>query len=268
MKVSGIILFLLFFMMGGLSQAASVGLPVDTEGGEKHIVFSVENSFIFDKDYESGNDTTEIDGSNAVLLKAVYAFNDNYGIYGKVGTADLEVDLDVVGTTATDVAEYDINYDYGIAWGLGFYTSYFWPYSGTKTTLDLQYYSWQSEFDSLTVSGNSPTITTSSDVEVEEWSLSLIFSKELEFEAANENKLTPYIGVRYSDGEIDYGTVTHSNVTIGSTIFSGFSGGMDSEDNFGVIVGLNGQFGKSWELSVEGRFVDETAVSASFSFKF
>lgn len=77
--------------------------------------------------------------------------------------------------------------------------------------------------------------------------------------------LTPYLGIRTSNlrleikKDIEY---TASEGTIGIT------GKNNADGRFGVLTGATLSLGNTWGVRLEGRFIDETAVSLSGTFRF
>lgn len=86
-----------------------------------------------------------------------------------------------------------------------------------------------------------------------------------DFDISRDLTITPYAGLRYSNAEID----------IEETLSYGVSGGIietigsaDSENNLGVLAGVDSSFSDKFNLGIQGRFLDETAVSLVGKVKF
>ena len=240
------------------AQGASVGLAQEKQGWDA----SVEYTALLNQDIKDQTSVKnhEIDQSSAVLAKVNYAFNENYSLYAKLGMADLETQLTVVSAGA-DRAPYKLEYDFGFAWGIGGKASYAIGESGLRVIGDLQYLQWDSSLSSLTVNGTKPGSISASDVTVSDFSLSGILAKEW-------GSFTPYLGVKLSKVIVDYGSVNHAGVTIGSTTFTGFTGDAESENNIGVITGAEYKVTDNFSLNVEGRFIDETAITGGAVYRF
>jgi hypothetical protein len=86
----------------------------------------------------------------------------------------------------------------------------------------------------------------------DEWFVEPQISKTFE---ANGAKITPSIGVRYSD------------VSLGNET-NGFSTSVGSKDNVGVTAGVKYEVNDNVAVAVNGRFIDETAVNASVLVKY
>ena len=248
---------LLLGVSGKWAEAASVGLTAEKQGWDA----SVEYSHVFDQEMKEQTSfkSSEIDQSQAVLAKVDYAFNENYSLYGKLGMADLETKL--TGVSGADRAPYKLDYGFGFAWGIGGKASYPIGQDGLRAILDLQYLRWESSLDSLTVNGTKPSSVSASDVAVSDLSLSGILAK-------GWGNFTPYLGVKLSRVIVDYGTVSHAGVTVGSTSFLGFTGDFESDNNIGMITGAEYKVTDNLSLNVEGRFIDETAVTGGLTYRF
>ena len=123
-----------------------------------------------------------------------------------------------------------------------------------------------SPLNSLTVNGAKPGTFSGSDVAVSDLGITAMIAKEWRL---GNSSLTPYLGARFSSGGVDFGTVNNSGITVGGTTFLGFSGmDIDSDDNVGAIVGTEYQITHSVALNVEGRFIDETAVTGALAYRF
>lgn len=243
-------------------EATGVGLAPAKEG----VGVSVDYSHIFDQKLENPADTAgaSVDQSQAVLAKIHYAFDQKYSVYAKLGTADLEGSL--TGISGADRATYKLDYDFGFAWGLGGKAIFELGATDYRAIFDLQYLRWESGFGSLTVNGASPSSLSASDATVDDFSLSTILAREWHL---GDAVLTPYLGVKFSLVSVDYGTVSHDGVTVGGTTFLGFSQmDLDSEDNVGIIVGTRYDITGDLFLNLEGRFIDETAMTVALEYEF
>ena len=72
------------------------------------------------------------------------------------------------------------------------------------------------------------------------------------FVAKDFGKFVPYAGVKYSDVQIE--------MDGGETL--------NAENNVGVFVGADFKFNPTFSLNMEGRFIDETAMSLAAAFTF
>jgi len=212
--------------------------------------------------------SSTIDSSNALYTKIGYSFSDYLGIYGKLGMQNLDAKLDVL--SGTNKAQYKLEYDFGVVWGIGACTMYKIPGTWIKIGGDVQYMQApQLELDAVKIGGTEITNQNSStDAEFSEFSLTFLVGLDIPLDNEVVTSLSPYVGVRYSDADFDLGTITHDPVTVGSTNFTGLSGSLDPDHNVGVILGCDMALWKTFSVGVEGRFVDETAMNVNGSYKF
>ncbi len=93
---------------------------------------------------------------------------------------------------------------------------------------------------------------TSAKYELEQWQIAL--------EVAYEYKqIVPYVGAKYSDA------TGEATATISG---SSFKNDFENEDNVGIFVGSDILINDSMTLNVEGRFIDETALSLAGTVRF
>ena len=83
---------------------------------------------------------------------------------------------------------------------------------------------------------------------VDDWQLSLLLSKDYEY-------ISPYLGFKISRNDLIHKV-------------EGESKRKKSEDLFGLFTGLDIYLNDEFRLNLEGRFIDETALSAAFVHKF
>lgn len=104
----------------------------------------------------------------------------------------------------------------------------------------------------------------------QEWQAAPYIGKKL-------GMFTPYLGVAYSDVRIKDKPKSNFELLSSSGIFSGdltsgatqsYKTTYKSNSVVGPFIGLDYKIGNRWRLNIEGRFVSETAVSATGSFKF
>jgi len=83
---------------------------------------------------------------------------------------------------------------------------------------------------------------------VQEWQIAPYVAKKL-------GNFIPYLGVKYSDQRINYKDEDMKMK-------------MKATDNFGVFLGTDYKIGKNFSLNIEGRFIDETAMSVGATYRF
>lgn len=271
MKIKiAIILVMLGLFLIRPAFAAGVGLPPEPSQGARNWSIGVEESYMFDRDLERQSDTAgeikrgEVDSSNAILAVITYAFADNFCAYGKIGTADLKTKVDLAGTVTTDTANYEIDYNYGVAYAGGIKGSMDLG-AGFRGIIDFQYFGLSSDLDSVKLNGSTPAGLSSHTGRIDEFGITGLVSYGFK---AEKFLLFPYVGVRGSLFRVHYGAITHDNVTIGSSVFTGLSGNIHEDDNVGVIAGVNLKATDSIDANIEVRFIDEMALSGRLTYRF
>ncbi|MFZ2385680.1 MAG: hypothetical protein WBE75_05700 [Candidatus Omnitrophota bacterium] len=282
----------LFFPV--LVYASSIG-GAETQGQGK-ISVGYDGEYIFDRDFKekkgsyvsdiSDEYTMDVEWKTAVeidemyrnMVKISYGVLDNLDIYVRLGTADLELkqtytesgsipDAEWTGVLEKGTSKMDA--DTAFAYGIGAKGTL--PLSETLFFgCDIQYLrhkndmtgkgTW-TEYDYDTVTGDltgeyQASADYKGDITFQEWQVA-------PYVAAKLGNFVPYLGVKYS------GVVTRIK-------YAGVSGDDDDEDNtkdraddhVGVFVGTDFKITENWKLNVEGRFVDETAVSLGLNYKF
>lgn len=246
------------------AYAASVSLAPEPLMGAHSISMGIEYDRVYERELDTANvaGNDEIYESNVVLLKADYALTENYFLYGKIGISDLKFKHVSVG--GSDRAEYKVDYDYGPAWALGAKAVYKMG-KALRLDFDVQYFGATGGIDDMSVADTKATGLNTDRYLLTELSSTATLGYDLFCYGAT---ITPYAGLRLSRYHLDFGTVNHSGVTVGSHIFYGFSGTSNGENPIGIITGLNFKFQDSYYLNLEGRFIDETAISTALVYGF
>ena len=268
-----ILLVAIFLCVPIATYALGVNGTGTTEKGK--FAIGLEGEYIFERDMDGSTvDTSSIPGSpntmrvyveakdmSRSLLNLSYGLTDNISIYLKVGAADWESEADVYSQTLGPgrIGHVELDADMEVAYGGGIRIEL--PLSQDDNPIvlgvDGQYLRHENDVDGReTFTFGPPPANLDGKFEVQEWQIAGYFAKSF-------GDFTPYIGVKASnlnmDGHIQY-----------TTIFNPFSVSYtgDSKYNFGGFVGANLNIGDAWALGVEGRFVDETAISGKCVFKF
>ena len=240
--------------------AASIG-GAENQGKGK-LGIGADESIVFNKDLKfksaSGLGATqtiknpEIDNASQTMLKASYGLLDNLDIYIKLGTADYEVKADSYAGSSKDADE-KINSDTSFAYGLGLKGT--WELgSDWLLGYDLQYLRSKHEADVTdTEVGGVSSSTKYKSAVVQEWHVAPYIAKKI-------NDFTPYFGVRYSDMRLDMKNPSASGWTDNHKY--------EADDNVGIFAGTDYKIGENWKVNLEGRFIDETAMSFGATYKF
>lgn len=234
----------------------------------------------------TGNQKIEskIDRMSRSMLKVSYGVFDNLDVFAKLGEANLRwkskgetpdggtfVDPEDgnLGTYAGTIESTGIfKGESAFAWGLGIHNVYplanEWSfgiqaqYLRHKNTLKCSTTEKETGAYEVTAgpeTGDTGTFETAESTSewnakatVQEWQIAPYFAKKI-------GSFIPYLGVKYSDQRIEYKDEN------GKIKFR-------ADNNFGVFVGTGYKLGESWRLNLEGRFIDETAMSFACIFKF
>lgn len=242
-----------------VSYAASIG-GVETQGKGK-IALSMDSEYVFGRDWKAKSvtnlnagesiDDMETDEAWYGGARLIYGLLDNLDVYARIGASDYKVN-DKHFTSGAESATDKFNTDTGLAYGIGMKGTY----NINENLLlgcDLQYSRSKHEArDNYSAVSGTELSTKYKSFIVQEWHV----APYVGYKAGN---FLPYLGVRYSDARLE---ITEP----GNTDFGEFK--TEADDNFGVFVGTDYKIGENLSLNVEGRFVDETAMSVGVTYKF
>jgi len=283
----------LFFPV--LVYASSIG-GAETQGQGK-ISVGYDGEYIFDRDFKekkgsyvsdiSDEYTMDVEWKTAVeidemyrnMVKISYGVLDNLDIYVKLGTADLELKQTYTESGSIPDAEWagvlekgtsKMNADTAFAYGIGAKGTL--PLSETLFLgCDIQYIRHKNDFtekDSWTeysyddegnlTSEEEYSADYTGDLTFQEWQVA-------PYVAAKLGNFVPYLGVKYSGAvtKIKYASVSGDDDDYPEDNVKD-----RADDHVGVFVGTDFKITENWKLNVEGRFVDETAVSMGLNYKF
>jgi len=244
-------------------RAASVGSP-ETQGKGKLSV-GAEWSYIFNRDLDfkkarrpSGHDSDmpinfKISRGRNVAGKVSYGIFDSLDVYIKLGATNYNLKGDVyVG----DTKHVDENLSSGgsFLYGAGLK----WAQELKKGWIigcDVQYLTSDQKLDFSATNVISGAVATAqyTDCRIQEWHVAPYIAKKI----AN---FTPYLGARYSDLRMDQSNPNDPNRWNNLVFIADY--------NVGVFTGIDWNLGKGFKLNVEGRFVDETAMSVGLAYRF
>lgn len=241
--------------------AASIG-GAETQGQGK-IAVGVDQTFVFNRDLKfksaSGLGTgqtlknVKVDREYETMLKTSYGLLDNLDVYFKLGSENSRGKGDnYVGDSkyGDDKSKTGAVFAYGF--GLkGVYELQ----SNWLIGCDLQYLrsSHETRISETVVATGESDATKYKSVVSHEWHVAPYIAKRI-------NNFTPYLGVKYSD----------SRDTLKKPADDGWLDNVkyEADDNVGVFVGTDYKIGDHWKLNLEGRFVDETAMSVGATYRF
>jgi hypothetical protein len=257
------VLIVMVIIMTVPVRAASVGDP-ETQGQGK-VATAIDWSYIFDRPLDfikatrppgHNNDKPlnfRIDDGYNLAGKISYGLFKFMDIYIKLGVAQYNLKGDVfVGGTKT--VEEKLRARNAFLYGGGFKLAYEFK-DEWIIGCDAQYLTSDHEMDFRATSMTTGALTSAKyyDCRMQEWHAAPYIAKKIK-------DLILYIGGRYSDFRLSQRKPSDPR-RWDSLIF-------DSDYNVGVFTGIVWNYRDSLKLNVEGRFVDEAAISVSATYRF
>lgn len=205
---------------------------------------------------------------DSIFLKANLALHSHVNLYIKsgLGKANLKYKAVVNYTPGTHEFEAESNWDF--TWGAGVKSKIIEIF-GFKLLADVQYIIYDSDAD-VKIDGTNfddfmnviaiGDFSSHAHFESRQWQAALYVTK-------NIDGATPYAGIKYSDATIKldiYGRERSGN------IYSFHQGiNVEAKDNVGVFIGIDFEvIPDRLIVSVEGRFIDETAATIGVEYRF
>ncbi len=229
------------FGLASVVNASSVGGDIPEKG---ELAVGFETNFMTKREVKdvTQNQSAELK-SNQYLATLAYGLLDRLALKVKLGAGDLRY---------KDADEKQVTEE-GFLWGIGLDSKvYENEENGLKLLLGAEYFS----AGDLDVKSRylDPNDTLTFE-DWREWQISFLVAKDIA-------RFMPYLGVKYSDFEMDYKWYDSSagTTTTGKKI--------EADKNFGVFLGTDYRLGENWKLNLEGRFIDETAMSFAGTYKF
>lgn len=261
MILVGIVLSFMSFATVGL--AGTVGNIAETQGGLGKFSLGVEYDGVFDRDLDldsimpplgPGESIKDAEfESNRIFAKGTLGLHPNLDIFVKFGAADADGEFKFVDPSASTKFEFDGDWDF--AWGIGAKAKLFQSPSGIRLMADIQYLWYEVDGD-IKVNGIDLAITGPYDAETEiqEWQVALYVNKTI-------GMFSPYAGVKYSDMDVE--------TDIDSQSFGKLEIDFEADDNFGIFLGTDFYaIPNILSFNIEGRFVDEIALSVGLNWRF
>ncbi|MDD2927642.1 MAG: hypothetical protein PHE30_02190 [Candidatus Omnitrophica bacterium] len=245
------------------ARAASVGSP--QAQGKGKFAAEAEWSYIFNTDLDfkkasrpAGHATDQplnfkITRGRSSVAKISYGLFDFLDVYLKVGSANYNFKGDVyVGGTRT--VEENLSSKDSFLYGLGFKVAHELK-KGWIVGCDVQYLTTDLNLNFSATSLGTGAVANAkyTNCRIQEWHVAPYIAKKI----AN---FTPYLGARYSDLRLDQSSPNDPN-RWNNLVFNAVY-------NVGVFTGMDWNIGDGFKLNVEGRFIDETAVSVGVAYKF
>ena len=231
-----------------VDDSAGQGILFESEDNKLRFIVGAEYESVFERSLE---DNVDIEFQSAAGEFAVQ-FDETFKVYGTIGQA---MGIEETEKDGADTIKYDI--EDTVIWGAGLAVNLF-EAKGVKFFTDAGYRTMEdADYDSVNYNGTS---FTPADLGIiakagwEEWHLALGASKKFDI-------ATVYGGVRYSEVEASM------DVTIPSLAYNAKVDG-EAEDNVGIFLGAKITPSDNFSINIQGRFIDETAMTLGATFKF
>lgn len=229
------------------------GLLTKEEESQFGFVIGPEFDFVNDRNIKNqvGDTKVRFYGGKAGVVIADRAF-----VYGILGACQIEQEFTVLGSKV----EWETETEF--AWGVGTTVLLY------ETTIDLMgngilrlgvdgkfRYS-NPDVEEITIDGTvyklSDAGVSNVNLELKEWQVALGISYQID-------RFLPYIGVKYSDVDGE-AKGTYSGTT--------YKENLKADDNIGIFVGTDILITDSMSVNVEGRFIDEQALTVGALIRF
>lgn len=257
---------LLVLGLGTAVYAAPVGLTSEADLTEGELWadnnIGISAGFIVDSvskrkvDVDSGRFEM-----NAYAARIGLSVIDRFNFYVDLGTAN---DMEFQFSDRGDAIR--VRYEDEFMWGVGVNALIYRWDNGLEVGAGVSYRKADMNFEDATVAGtefkrNSGSVNSVTDGEMEEMQIAAELAWRTDY-------FSPYVGLKYSDIDIDA-----KFTAIGQ---EHKAQGVSSDQTIGVFVGLTitpkldvfGDKSDRIAINIEGRFIDEEAVSVGASYKF
>lgn len=294
-RITFILMLVLFvtISLSSVAMAASVGNTADTQGGLGKFSLGLEYDGIFSRNMkvksgshkETAGDVTSEETypfsgdsirdvkmrSNRFFLKGSAGVHQNLDLYVKLGVSDLTYKQKYLSPDVPTERE-KFDGDYGFAWGIGAKAKIYETSSGLRFMADTQYMRYKVDGDYRingidlkdVIMDLDPSITDpayNTKTTLQEWQIALYVNKTF-------GQFSPYAGMKYSD--VTLKNELNINFTDSEGFLSKkFETKYRADKNIGVFAGTDiNIISNKLKLNIEGRFIDETAVTIGMNYRF
>jgi hypothetical protein len=246
--------------------AAPVGCPAPFKGENFRNYgynIGVESDFIFNRKLDhAGMQAEDVNLEGAwVAGKFGYTFFDRINAYGLLGGMEWEVKQERSDSTTVT---YSTNME--MAWGLGASVLLYETDNGITLSADTRFRQQKPNMKRVRIDGQT-TKDPVSLAKLREWQMSLGASLDMAKVIYSPQKFRyiPYIGAKISKINVQ------TQATVSSTDYA--IERAKANESFGVFAGCDIYFSEAPEneqfnLNIEGRFLDESALTISVNYKF
>jgi hypothetical protein len=218
-----------------------------------------EDNYVFSKKIKTVDDRTKFDLEkiNQIYAKASLGLTPYFNLYGKLGAGD-GGKIDTLNRD--NLRSVKVETDYGLLWAVG--ASGAKEISdGWKLGLDAQFGGNKMDVKKVTFGGGA-TSGVGGAIENYELQITPFITKKFSFDQWG---IDPYLGC-----VVNYlWTETKSNLkyTQGGTEYTeGWT--LSNKHKVGIAVGSDIEFAERWAAQLEGRFIEETAISVGVAYRF
>lgn len=251
---------------GGTAWAGMVGAPEGVEELERtkfldfldreRFEIAAEGDWIFDKDMiVADRESEKVTFSQAFRARMGYKAWDWVELYALLGAADIELEsIDTTGDRITD------DYSRGFQWGggLAVHRELSEEWWNLRVTVDGQFTGWESDIDHSTGTRSGPEVNSRGEAIIRNYHAAVVVGRAY---SLDEWTFVPYLGGRWSQFTIEENDRDSDNLIVPDAAWR-------ADDHLGVILGVSAEFGGVFELGVEGRLLDETALAVNVRYKF
>jgi len=242
-----------------LVYGAAITDSIEPLGNMKYAI-SVEDNFIFGRDLEADSGKTEAntDDTQQVYGKVTFGWTDNFNVYTKLGSV-----LSSKYRFATP-STFEYETDAGLLWGVGM-TGMYEVMDDFKAGAEIQFNSWEVDVEEVRWVGVPGTSITNPQINNYELQVTGVLLYDYALPDI-KTVLSPYVALGYqyfsseTDDTISFSTATQGNTTDNWEV--------ENEDVFLIVTGINVKYMDNLKLSLEGRFMAETALSAGLTVTF
>ncbi|MFO7963106.1 MAG: outer membrane beta-barrel protein [Desulfobacterales bacterium] len=286
MKRAIMVSMALLLLLPITSYAASIGGAETSGQGKFRTTVDVEFGFDRDLDLDSATqkgyyngvlkkfrdyednakfDGAEISEMNRVMVKLSYGILDFLDVYARIGYASYESEADFLPVEQIILMETmpeaeEVTYGFegdSPVWGLGLKGAYdlgnYWLVGA-----DLQYLSQRGENTSKRNDFDVETFTQ--ETKIEEWHIAPYAGRKM-------GNFIAYAGVKYSEFKME-NEMTFKDEKTFDVYKEKETVKLEADDNVGVFLGLDYNLANRFSFNIEGRFVDESAMSIGATYNF
>jgi opacity protein-like surface antigen len=241
------------------AYAAGIGDP-ETQGQFKFGI-GIDQEYVFKRDLEFksssptlfpglGITNIEVKKMYRSMIKGSFGLFDFLDIYVKLGAADYKFKSDIEYLGAI-VEDFKYNTKWAFAYGGGLKGAYAFK-NGLLIGGDLQYLRHKNKIRGLYTdpATGADILSITGKATFQEWQVAPYVGIKI-------GNFTPYLGAKYSDVRIK---AKHDE--------EGYTLKYKADDNVGAFVGISYKIMEKLKLNLEGRFIDETALSFGLTYKF